>query len=158
MGERNYKINDPIKVVYQAPNKETGLVVTAEIYLPNGSQDSNFLDMILDEVGHKGVYKQEFTPDEMGDWIVIVHLPGDEGQVVKRYSVGAHNVHGLGLAIAETDGKVDDLDSDVAAVDGKVDAVTGKVDIVQTTADSIETKINTLSSSVGGLDTPPMIS
>jgi len=130
MSERNYKINETTKIVYQAPNKETGLTITAEIVLPSGAKDSNFPDITLTDVLSKGVYTGDFTPDEAGDWQVIVHKPGDEGQVVKRYSVGSHNVHDVGEAISG----------------------------VQTTSDSIETKVDSLTTSVGALDTPPMIS
>ena len=145
MAEKTYKLNEVIKIVYQAPNKETGLVgVVAEIILPDDEKDSNFPDMILTEVGHKGVYKGTFTPDAQGEWTVICHKSDDDGQVMKRYSVGAHNVHSVGDKIDTVDGKVDAVDTKVDAVDAQLDIVEGKIDDIVT--------------DVGSLDTPPMIS
>lgn len=143
MAEKNYKLNEPIKIVYQAPGAQTGLVVTAEIILPGNVKDSFFPDFTLTEILGKGIYQKEFTPNASGEWESIVHIPSG-GQVVKRYSVGAHNVESVG--------------NDVAVVGGGVAVVGDKVDDVQTTADNIETKVDDLNSAFGGFDTPAMIS
>jgi hypothetical protein len=137
MAEKNYLINEAIEIVYQAPNKEVGLTITAEIVLPNGSKDSNFPDITLTELLSKGIYTGNFTPNAIGDWKVVVHKPGDEGQVVKRYSVGDYNVHSIGGSIESLETSVDGVGSQVTTVESKID--------------SLDTK-------VGGLDTPPMIS
>ena len=137
MAEKNYKVSEAIKIVYQAPNKESGLIVTAEIYLPGDIQDSGFPDITLTEVGSKGVYVGQFTPDAPGEWGTIVHTPGDEGQVVKRYSVGSHNIESVG---------------------NKADNVITAVNGIDTQLDTVEGKIDDLSTNVGALDTPPMIS
>lgn len=130
MAEKNYKVGEPIKVVYQAPNKQSGLTITAEIILPGNVKDSNFPDQVLSELLGKGVYTGEFTPDAAGEWETIVSKPGGEGQVVKRYSVGSHDVHSVGEGVATVDGKANsiqtaiaDVDSDVAAVGGLVSAL-----------------------------------
>ena len=141
MAEKQFKINEPIEIVYQAPNRESGLsggtAVVAEIFLPNDTKDSTFPDLELVEIGTSGVYKGLFTPDQEGEWKVVIHKSNGDGQVVKRYSVGAHNVNSVGAAI-------ENVDSDVA--------------VVQTTADSIETKVDDLDIKVSSLDTPPMVS
>jgi hypothetical protein len=144
MGQKDHKIGEPIKIVYQAPNKETGLTVTAEIVLPGDVVDTNYPNIILEDPRNKGVYTGFFTPDAEGEWEAIVSKPGGEGQVVKRYSVAGYNVSGVGEA--------------VEVVDDKVDAVDGKVADVQITANDIETKVDNLTNITGGLDTPPMIS
>lgn len=159
MAEKNYKVDEVIKIVYQAPNKETGLTITAEIVLPGGAKDiGSFPDLTLVDVLSKGIYTGDFTPDAQGEWQAIVHKPGDEGQVVKRYSVGAHNIHDIGEDVGIVDVKVDTAIAGVNTVDGKVDTVDGKVVGVQNTADSIETKVDNLTNITGALDTPPMIS
>jgi hypothetical protein len=170
MADKQFKVNEVIELGYQAPNKESGLTVTAEIYLPNLAKDSLFPDVTLVEVESTGTYRGSFTPDQEGTWQVITHKAGGDGQVVKNYSVGAHNVHSVGAAIADVDSDVAavgaavadvdsdvaavgvaiaDVDSDVAVVDGKVDTVDGKVDAVDAKLDSIDTKVS-------ALDTPPM--
>jgi len=131
MSEKNLKLNVPVPVVYQAPNKETGATVIAEIYLPAGTKDIvNFPDLTLVERGASGVYVETFTPDDVGEWVVLIHKQNGDGQVVKRFSVGEHN-----------------LDSVGADVNG-----------VQAGQAVIEGKIDTVINAVGALDTPPMVS
>jgi hypothetical protein len=157
MGLANYKVNDAIVVSYQAPNKQTGLTgVVAEIYLPSGQKDSNFPDVALTEVGATGVYKGSFTPDEVGEWIALCHKADGDGQVIKQFPVGAHNVSSVGEAVGTVDGKVVTVDGKVTAVGGAVSVVDGKVVAVDGKADTIITKIDNLETTVGGLDTPAM--
>lgn len=131
MAEKNYKVGEVIEVVYQAPNKQSGLDnAVVEIFLPNDQKDSAFPDEILTEIGSTGTYKGTFTPDAEGEWKVICHKADGDGQVVKRYSVGGHNVHSVGA----------------------------KVDAVDAQLDTVESKIDTLDTKVGSLDTPPMVS
>lgn len=187
MAEKIFKVNEAIEIVYQAPNKESGLsggsAPVAEIYLPSNAKDSGFPDVVLEEIGAEGIYHGSFAPDSQGEWKAIIHKSDGDGQVVKRYSVGAHNVSSVGEAVGVTDGKVDTLDgkADDAAtqaitdagaaanaavatdalvtnLDGDVVALDTKVDDVKTTADSIETKVDNLDTKVSSLDTPPMVS
>ncbi len=158
MAEKFFKVGEEIEVFYQAPNKESGLTIVAEIYLPNGEKDSNFPDVTLDEMGGTGSYKNTFTPDAQGEWRAIIHKDNGDGQVVKRYSVGAHNVHSVGEAVGNVDGKASSIQSAVANLDSDVAAVDGKVDAVQSTANDIETKVDNLDTKVSSLDTPPMVS
>jgi len=99
MAEKIYKINEAIDIGYQAPNKESGLTVIAEIYLPNKEKDSNYPDVILDEVGNSGTYRGIFIPDQQGTWQLIIHKSDGDGQVANAYSVGGYNVHSVGEAI-----------------------------------------------------------
>ena len=181
MAEKVFKINEEIEIVYQAPNKESGLTgltaVEARIYLPDDTEDSNFPLQDLVEIGGSGIYKGKFTPDQQGEWKVTIYKSADgDGQVVKRYSVGAHNVHSVGDAVGTLDDKIEtvdgvvdgivtnvaDLDGDVATLDGKVVDLAGdvvnldsKVDFRVNTTDG---KIDALDTKVSSLDTPPMVS
>lgn len=158
MAERNYKVGEAIKIEYQAPNKETGLTIISEILLPGDVKDSNFPDVTLDEVLGKGVYTGTYIPDTQGEWATVTHKDDGDGQVIKRYSVGAHDVHsvgeGVGTAIAGVavvDGKADNIQTKVNDIDTAVDGIDSQLD-------TVEGKIDTLDNKVGGLDTPPMIS
>jgi len=104
--------------------------VVGEVYLPNGTKDSTFPDFSLTERGSSGTYVGEFTPDELGNWQVVVHLASGDGQVTKRYSVGSYDVTGVGVA----------------------------VEGVSTQLDSIGDTVNVINTAVASLDTPPMIS
>ena len=131
MGQRNYKVNSPVKVLYQAAGRASGKTVIGEIYLPSGVKDSSFPDFTLTERGSSGTYVGEFTPDASGDWQVLVHLDDNTGQVTKQYSVDKYDVTGVGLA----------------------------VEGVETKVDAVEAKIDTLDILVSGIsDSPPMIS
>jgi hypothetical protein len=110
MAEKNLLVNEEIEILYQAPNKQTGLTITAEIILPSGSKDSNFPDLTLSELLGKGVYTGTFIPNVGGEWKVIVHTDTGDGQVVKRYSVGSYNLHTIG-------GIVESISSSVGALD-----------------------------------------
>ena len=115
MAEQNYKNNEPIDLIYQAPNKESGLTgVIAKIILPSGFPDSNFPDENLIERGSTGTYHGTFTPNQVGDWQLIFHKADGSGQVTKTYSVGDHNVNSVGAAILSVDSKLDDLDAKVS--------------------------------------------
>lgn len=130
MGKRDYQVNEPIQVLYQAPNRASGQTVVGEVYLPNGTKDSTFPDFSLTERGSSGTYVGEFTPDELGSWQVVVHLASGDGQVTKKYSVGSYDVTGVGVA----------------------------VEGVSTQLDSIGDTVNVINTAVASLDTPPMIS
>lgn len=119
MAEKIYKVDEEIEIVYQAPNAESGLNnIVAEIYLPpDNVKDSNFPDETLTEIDNTGEYVGTFTPDIEGEWKVIIHKPGGEGQVVKRYSVGAHNVHSVGEKTNSISSKLDSLDTKVSSLD-----------------------------------------
>jgi flagellin-like hook-associated protein FlgL len=167
MAEKNLLVNEAVELTYQAPNRETGLVgVLAEIYLPTGQKDAvNFPDVELVEVGATGIYTGIFTPDAVGDWLAIYHDAEGDGQVFKRYSVGAYNVSSVGAAVNTVDGKIVTVSSAVTTVDGKVDTATGKIDTVDGKivtvdgkVDTANTKLDFLSTKVGSLSTPPMCS
>jgi len=144
MAERNFAINEPITVIYQAPNKESGLTIEVEIFLPSGDKDSNFPDFTLTERGSTGTYVGTFTPDAAGDWQVLVHKDDGDGQVTKKYSVGSYNVETVGEKISDTKTVVDNVHTKVANLD--------------TQMDTVETKVDNIDTKVSALDTPPMIS
>ena len=129
MADQIYKVGEAIDLGYQAPGKQSSLTIIAEIYLPNKAKDSSFPDVSLTEVGSSGTYRGEFTPDAEGTWQVVTSIsPSGDGQVVRNYSVGGHNVHSVGEAVAN-------VDADIVVVDGKIDSI---------------------ATQVGNLDTPPM--
>jgi hypothetical protein len=156
MAEKVYKVNESVELGYQAPGRASGKVVIAEIYLPNKAKDSNFPDITLVEVGNSGTYRGSFTPDAQGEWQAILHLDDGEGQVVKRFSVGGHNVHSVGEAVGGVHGAIDAVEVKVDAVDDKVDAVDAKVVAVDAKVDAVDAKIDGLELQVDSLDTPPM--
>ena len=185
MAERNYKVGEAVPVLYQAPNAETGLTVYADILIPGDHPDSNFPRVTLLERGHDtGTYYGEFTPDEQGEWQAICYKDDGDGQVTKRYSVGAHDVHSVGEGVGSVATAVDVVDTkvgalpDAAAVNAEVDAALVEYDaatgaeiaIVNTdmakdatvakeaTVDALDAKLNTIDGKVSSLDTPPMVS
>jgi len=119
MSSKEYKIDEAIDLGYQASGHVSGLSIIAEIYDETGVKDtSNFPDVTLVEVGSSGTYRGSFIPDAEGTWQVITYVtPSGDGQVVKNYSVGFHNVHSVGDAIVAMNVKIDDLDTKVDSLD-----------------------------------------
>jgi len=111
--------------------------VVAELVLPNDLKDSNFPDEILAEIGNSGIYKGSFTPDQEGEWKAICHKADGDGQVVKRFSVGLHNVHSVGQAVG---------------------GLNAGIDILDDKADTTHSKLDDINTKVSSLDTPPMVS
>ena len=113
MADKLFKVGDPISFGYQTPNKQNGMVVIAEIYLPGPPKhkDSSYPNVTLDEVEDTGTYVGEFTPDEQGNWQVICHLEDGSGQIVKGYSVGGHNIDSIGEKLVEIGNQVNSVAS-----------------------------------------------
>ena len=117
MAEKNYKVDEEIKVVYQAPGAATGQVVTMEIYDEAGAKDPvDFPDVVMTEVGATGRYRGSFTPDDAGEWEIQIALASGDGQVVQQYSVGSYNVDAVGTIVS-------DLDTQLDTVEGKIDGL-----------------------------------
>jgi len=156
MAEKNFKVNEAIEIIYQAPNAAEGLDIRADIY--DEVKALHAVDQPLIEVGNTGTYRRAFTPDAAGEWQAVIYefIDSDtrNGQVVKRYSVGAHNVDSVGTDMAK-DATVA-KDSTVAKDNtvAKEATLTG----VDDQLDTVETKIDNIVTSVGSLDTPPMVS
>ena len=160
MAEKNLPVNEVIELGYQAPNKLSGLsgvnAPIAEIYLPDtGSgpqKDSSQPDVELVEVGNTGTYRGEFTPGSQGEWQVIMHKADGDGQITRKYSVGAHNVHSVGEGVGAVEAKANSI---AAAIDAL--PTTAEVDtVVDTRVDVTDAKIDALDIKVSELDTPPM--
>ena len=113
MADKFFKVGEPIPIGYQTPNKQSGQIIIAEIYLPGPPKhkDSNYPDIILDEVELTGTYGGEFTPDQQGNWQVICHLEDGSGQIVKGYSVGGHNIHSIGEKLVEVGNQIGNISS-----------------------------------------------
>lgn len=169
MAEKIFRVDEVIELVYQAPNKESnlagGLAPVAEIYLPSDIKDSNFPDVALVEIGSSGIYKGIFIPDQQGEWKVVIHKSDGDGQVVKRYSVGAHNVDSVGQVVSGINTVVSDIDNDITVLDSKVvnldeDVVALDVKVVEldTKAEQTHTKLDNVVTKIDAIDTPPMVS
>jgi len=98
VAEKNYKVGEEIKVIYQAPNGETGLVIKMEIFDATGFKNNDFPDTILVEIPIAGssMYRGSFTPNAVGEWTVHVFMENGSGTVVKQYSVGNYNLNDIG--------------------------------------------------------------
>lgn len=146
MAEKNLPVGESIEILYQAPNAESGLDVRADIYDELKAPFS--VDNPLAEVGDTGTYRGSFTPDEQGEWEAVIYKFVDsntrDGQVTKRYSVGAHNVHSVGEKANNIQTKVDEIDTTVDGIDLQLDGM--------------DTKLDDIDTKVGSLDTPPMVS
>lgn len=84
-----YKVNQPIRVEYQAAGSTAGLTVTVEILDETGYTDVvNFPTLTLVEIPLSGgsIYQGIVTPDEIGIWTVRIS-DSDGGSIIKQYVV-----------------------------------------------------------------------
>ena len=110
MARKNYKVNEPIKVLYQAPNKESGLTdIKCDVY--NAVDELDELQSgYMVEISSSGRYKHFFTPNVEGDWSVQIAIESTgEGAVTKHFSVGEYNVQEIGANLQSVELKVDEL-------------------------------------------------
>lgn len=122
MARKNYKVDDPIKVEYQASGAGSGLIVNMTVFDELDVEDVA-QSTVMAEKGSTGRYVATFTPDAEGEWSVhIVDSAGGKG--VRQFSVGDYNVASIGAKITTVEGKVDALAVDVAAIDVELDAFT----------------------------------
>ena len=144
MAAKNYKIDEEIKFVYQAPGAESGLTVYMDILDELHGTRSDFPRVEMDELESTGRYIGSFTPDVKGEWVVTAVKADGSGKVVKQYSVGDYNVESLGTNIdAKTAGIGDKIEalndiavSDVEAENDKVRGADG--DTLKTLSDQID--------------------
>lgn len=160
MARRDYKVNEVIRIIYQAPGAASGATVTMVIYDETESLDGvNFPDVTMTEVASTGRYTGSFTPDASGEW--TIHISDSVGgKVVRQYSVGGYNIDGIGTSLenlndvstADVNNEVDTALSDYdgptkAELDAAESAIRG------TDSDTLKT----LSDQIDGLESPPMI-
>lgn len=139
MSESLYKVGEPIKVVYQAPNAESGLTtVKMEILDELSAPSSDFPDVMLTEIGNSGRYEGSFEPDAVGDWAILVEKAPGLGEVVKHYPVGPHNITSIGGKIDAVSDKVDASEDGIRGADGDT--------------------LKTLSDQLDSASSPPMVS
>jgi len=147
MADKLYKVNEEIKIVYQAPNAESGLTnITMEIYDETGTKSSDYPDVTMSEIGSSGRYVGTFTPDAGGDWIITITKADGSGKVMKHYSIGDYNIDSLGTAI-------EGVSTDVAVVNSNVDGVVTELDAISAQVDTIDGKVDGIQST-----SPPMVS
>jgi hypothetical protein len=161
MALRNYKVGESIEIVYQAPNKASGLLnVVSEIYLPGDPPQKNpvyFPDIVLVEIGTTGTYRGEFEPNAQGEWKVITHKADGDGQVISKYSVGAYDVHTVGEAVGTVDTKASGIKSKTDNLPGDPASESGVRGPDNDTLKTISDQIDAVDAKVGALDTPPMV-
>ncbi|MHA1883068.1 MAG: hypothetical protein ACTSUO_08490 [Candidatus Thorarchaeota archaeon] len=110
MAIKNYKVGEPIKVLYLAPNRQSGLTdVKCNVYDATDTLDAA-QSGYMEEIGSSGRYKHYFTPDTEGDWsveIIVESLGG--GTVIKHYSVGHYNIQEIGANLQSVEYKIDSI-------------------------------------------------
>ena len=118
MAQKNFKINEVIDVIYQAPGATTGKTVTMEIYDESGAKDLiDFPDVTMAEIVATGRYQGSFTPDAEGEWIIHIALSTGDGKIVKQYSVGQQNINSIGAIVAGIDTQLDTVETKIDGLD-----------------------------------------
>ena len=112
MALKNYAIDEVIQVTYQPDNTKSGETVTMEIFDETGSKDAiNFPDVIMTEILTTGRYTGNFTPDAIGEWVVMISYGTGKGKIVKQYSVGGYNLDDVGQTLDAVESQTVGIDS-----------------------------------------------
>lgn len=138
MAQKNYKVNEAIKVDYQTPGSQTGLTVQMDVYDETDTLDAG-KSTTMTEQGARGKHVASFTPDAQGDWRVEID-DGAGGEAIKHYSVGAENIHSVG-------GKIDAL-NDISTTEVNTEVDTALADYDGPT----KAELDTAESNVRGTD------
>lgn len=125
MGQKNYKINEAIRVLYRAiPG---AVSANMDVY-----DETDTLDVgqsgAMAQIGSTDRWIGNFTPDANGNWSInITDSKGSD--VIRDYSIGNYNVDSVGAGVASVDAKVDALnDLSSADVNAEVDTALGDYD------------------------------
>lgn len=122
MAKKDYSLNDPIKVYYQAPNRETGLTINMKVFDEADAEDA-LQSGAMTEIGTSGIYWKSFTPDAVGEWRVECAKADGSGAVTRHYSVGTVNLEDVGDVLSTVDGKVDTVEGKIDAIDLELDGL-----------------------------------
>jgi len=121
MAVKNYKVDEAIKVEYQAAGAASALTVQMDVY-----DEADVLDAgqsgVMVEKGSTGRYVLSFTPDAEGEWSAHIS-DSNGGNAVRQFSVGTDNISSVASRLTTVEGKVDTLDTKVDAINTKVDAL-----------------------------------
>jgi len=109
MSDKRYKVDEPIRVLYQGKGVNSGLTVNMKVFDETDTEDVG-QTAAMTEIGSSGRYTAEFTPDAEGNWSVQVSDSAG-GEAMLNYSVGTYNIQTIGATLASVDAKVDALES-----------------------------------------------
>ncbi len=139
-----YKVGNPIAVTYQAPGASSGLTIAMDVWDEAQVQatTATFASSAMIEVGGTGRYRDTFTPDAEGDWIIQMYDSGNNtGKVVKAYDVVGHDVDSVGDQVDLVKAATDNLPADPAdqsLVESYIDAsettIIGEIDDLESPA------------------------
>ena len=150
-----YKSGVPIIVSYQAAAVESAATIKMDVY-----DEAHVLDAVksvaaMTELGVTGRYWASFTPDAVGEWIILMYEDGGGGEVVKAFRVGTADEFGIKAVVDSVETKVDTVDTVVDGIattlatpatfkaDVSALATVAKQDIIDTNVDDIETILGT---------------
>lgn len=119
-----YRINQAIRVAYQAQNAKSGLTIDMDVY-----DEAQILDVAKSVSGMthlaSGRYEDTFTPDATGDWIVMIYERGKplkkSGSAVKLFRIADHDVELVGDNVDALSGDVLNMSGDILNLSGDID-------------------------------------
>jgi len=106
MGDRIYKNNQPVKVIFQALGGQTGITDLSMVVSDPDDNDSSPVTMT--ELSN-GLYEAEFTPDEIGRWLVKVTSVSSPANGVKQSYLIGHQEGVSEIIIQDVEGHVADV-------------------------------------------------
>lgn len=109
MGDRVYKINEPVLVIFQSLGGETGITDLQIIVTDPQGNDSS--PVVMTE-NSGAIYEAEFTPDELGRWWVkVISYNSPDNSQKESYFIG--NQEGTtSVILTDVEGDIADITGD----------------------------------------------
>ena len=111
---------------------------------PNGASVGDVVT--LSDTNSDGKYYGDFTPDELGVWVLTLQKDGVDvdGVIPLRIDVVEYDINDVYDSVAVVDGVVDDIKIVVDSNATKIDTIDGIVDDIKLVADSNAVKLDTI--------------
>jgi len=150
MAQGEYRVNEIIRLTYQAANLLSAAAPTCKVFDEAGASDlvaQSALHSAL-TAGEKaqGRYHGHFTPDAEGRWTVYILDKNSAGAVTKTYNVGGHNVDSVGDKATSADSQATIAAAKATSADSQATIAAAKA----TSADSQATIAATKATSALG--------
>ncbi len=132
MSEPIYKVGREIKVLYQSAGAQSGRTIEMNVYDEAQGLVTGSSVAAMPEIGSTGRYRDSFTPDAQGDWMVQIRdSVADSGKVVKHYEIGGDDIDSVGDSVGLVKVQTDLLPGDPASqasVDASISSSEGTLD------------------------------
>lgn len=119
MANTLYKVNEPIKIDYQASGAALTCVVNMTIFNETDAIDT-VQTGVMSIVSNSFCYTKTIIPNTVGNWRIEVN-DDKGGKKPMAFSVGEHNVNSIGAGIILVQGALVNVGTQLNTIESKID-------------------------------------